>query len=285
MRPKIRVWGSSQYDRNFPLENRLRCPELRRKSCPTPTFFTPGIPQWPSRDPIEEEGGLNLYGFVGNDGVNSFDLLGHLASKSIAADPVAMIDVVHKGSISAHKASEKEFLEQMKKSDPNVQHEDINRGRPYKPYYAREYGGRVCEKCTIDENGKETYSYRLTQTEGPWPQVDRADILVQNAPGCEGDKQVAWWHTHPSKIMTEKIGHTKNSGNKSRCHWSGDSGFSDPDKNFAFNKVWNSGFLPVFVTYRNGSSYLKWKYTTSMYAPLGVVKETDMNPEIWECNL
>lgn len=31
---------------------------------------------WPSRDPIEEEGGLNLYGFVGNDGVNAWDYLG-----------------------------------------------------------------------------------------------------------------------------------------------------------------------------------------------------------------
>ena len=29
-----------------------------------------------SRDPIEEKGGLNLYGFVGNDGVNDWDLLG-----------------------------------------------------------------------------------------------------------------------------------------------------------------------------------------------------------------
>ncbi|MCC5789531.1 MAG: RHS repeat-associated core domain-containing protein [Opitutales bacterium] len=32
--------------------------------------------RWPSRDPIGEEGGLNLYGFVGNDGVNDVDVLG-----------------------------------------------------------------------------------------------------------------------------------------------------------------------------------------------------------------
>ena len=36
-----------------------------------------GIPCWPSRDPIEESGGVNLYGFVGNNGVNKWDLLGH----------------------------------------------------------------------------------------------------------------------------------------------------------------------------------------------------------------
>jgi RHS repeat-associated protein len=31
---------------------------------------------WPSRDPIEEKGGVNLYGFVGNDSLNWFDALG-----------------------------------------------------------------------------------------------------------------------------------------------------------------------------------------------------------------
>ncbi len=31
---------------------------------------------WPSRDPIEEMGGINLYGFVGNNGVNGWDILG-----------------------------------------------------------------------------------------------------------------------------------------------------------------------------------------------------------------
>lgn len=35
-----------------------------------------GRSNWPNRDPIEESGGLNLYGFVGNDGVNYWDLLG-----------------------------------------------------------------------------------------------------------------------------------------------------------------------------------------------------------------
>jgi hypothetical protein len=34
--------------------------------------------RWISRDPIEESGGANVYGFVGNDGVNKWDLLGQL---------------------------------------------------------------------------------------------------------------------------------------------------------------------------------------------------------------
>ena len=39
-------------------------------------FYDPETGRWPSRDPIEEMGGLNLYGFVGNDGMNYWDLLG-----------------------------------------------------------------------------------------------------------------------------------------------------------------------------------------------------------------
>jgi RHS repeat-associated protein len=32
--------------------------------------------RWVNRDPIEESGGVNLYGFVGNDGISEIDLLG-----------------------------------------------------------------------------------------------------------------------------------------------------------------------------------------------------------------
>jgi RHS repeat-associated protein len=39
-------------------------------------YYHPQTGRWINRDPIEEEGGLNLYGFVGNDGVNKSDLWG-----------------------------------------------------------------------------------------------------------------------------------------------------------------------------------------------------------------
>ena len=106
MRPKNRVWGGSRNDRNLPLENRLRCPELRRKSGPTPTFFTPGIPQWPSRDPIEEEGGLNLYGFVGNSGVGTFDRFGLEACKGYITFEEAMQAATADAQIKARKIIE-----------------------------------------------------------------------------------------------------------------------------------------------------------------------------------
>ena len=41
-------------------------------------YYDPETGRWPSRDPIEEQGGLNLYGFVNNNPVVSWDLLGLL---------------------------------------------------------------------------------------------------------------------------------------------------------------------------------------------------------------
>jgi RHS repeat-associated protein len=39
-------------------------------------FYSPILQRWPSRDPIGERGGLNLYGFVGNDPIRRNDPLG-----------------------------------------------------------------------------------------------------------------------------------------------------------------------------------------------------------------
>jgi RHS repeat-associated protein len=39
-------------------------------------WYDPVTGRWLSRDPIEEEGGVNLYGFVGNDGLGRVDILG-----------------------------------------------------------------------------------------------------------------------------------------------------------------------------------------------------------------
>jgi RHS repeat-associated protein len=46
-------------------------------------WYDPVTGRWPSRDPIEEEGGVNLYGFVGNDGMNWVDALGQAKIKIV----------------------------------------------------------------------------------------------------------------------------------------------------------------------------------------------------------
>ncbi len=39
-------------------------------------YYSPTLGRFINKDPIEEKGGLNLYGFCRNDGVNGSDLLG-----------------------------------------------------------------------------------------------------------------------------------------------------------------------------------------------------------------
>ncbi len=46
-------------------------------------WYAPVAGRWPSRDPIEEEGGVNLYGFVENDPTNQVDVLGNIGLNTI----------------------------------------------------------------------------------------------------------------------------------------------------------------------------------------------------------
>ena len=74
--PENRVWGFMHFSvrsNTVPSPHPL---QPRRKIRPTATKSVSGIPYWPSRDPIGENGGMNLYGFVRNNGVNDSDILG-----------------------------------------------------------------------------------------------------------------------------------------------------------------------------------------------------------------
>ena len=49
-------------------------------------YYDPQTGRWPSRDPIEEFGGLNLYGFVGNDAVSRWYFLGLVSASDVIRD-------------------------------------------------------------------------------------------------------------------------------------------------------------------------------------------------------
>ena len=55
-------------------------------------YYSPSLGRWLSRDPIEEQGGLNLYGFVNNDPVNMWDRLGLAAYRVGDDDPFVPVD-------------------------------------------------------------------------------------------------------------------------------------------------------------------------------------------------
>jgi RHS repeat-associated protein len=54
-------------------------------------YYSPALGRWLSRDPIEEQGGLNLYGFVNNDPVNKWDRLGLKCKEAIGKNGLPRI--------------------------------------------------------------------------------------------------------------------------------------------------------------------------------------------------
>ena len=74
------------------LHHRNRKPKTMAVTYYTYRWYDPLTGRWPSRDPIEERGGINLYTFVRNGGVNEFDFLGLTGSHSSETEPEACCD-------------------------------------------------------------------------------------------------------------------------------------------------------------------------------------------------
>jgi integrase/recombinase XerD len=235
-------------------------------------WYDPVTGRWPSRDPIEEGGGVNLYGFVGNDGVGIWDLLG-LAQVPVG-DLEAMEKVVHEGGIKYLKMADKEYIDLIISDNPLV---SGRKGMKYKPAMPREWGGAVCEICHKDENGTITYEYYLTASQGAWPiSTAKADMSVLNLLSAvcnEGDQDVAYWHTHPGSVGTEV--QNRNGPNDKRYdlhYWNGGGELSGPDKS-------NAHFLRsrFYMTHRNSTTSSNWRYKTlvTFGGPSSLVDESE----------
>ena len=71
-----RVWGFFGDAEQSHRQNRPQTKQPRQGNRLTTTKIALGRTYWPSRDPIGENGGVNLYGMVGNDAVGRVDILG-----------------------------------------------------------------------------------------------------------------------------------------------------------------------------------------------------------------
>jgi len=117
---KNRVWGFFAESNRTRPANRRQPLKLRRKNRPTATKPASGIPLWPSRDPIGEEGGINLYGFVGNDGVNKWDILGLCDEKPKNCKIVASVLQSYETSNAIRDAlNKKEILKNLNSLGPS----------------------------------------------------------------------------------------------------------------------------------------------------------------------
>jgi RHS repeat-associated protein len=70
-------------------------------------FYDPGMQRWLNRDPIEEEGGGNLYGFIANNPVNDLDAFGLQTSGSatLALEPTLLMSEEAAAAYCARQAA------------------------------------------------------------------------------------------------------------------------------------------------------------------------------------
>jgi RHS repeat-associated protein len=69
-------------------------------------FYASSIGRWPSRDSMEEEAGINLYGFIKNDPINLIDVLGML-EHAPGASPTGVWTMPNSNSVFIYYSDEK----------------------------------------------------------------------------------------------------------------------------------------------------------------------------------
>ncbi len=181
-------------------------------------YYDPNTGRWPSRDPIGEEGGVNLYGFVRNSPIAFVDILG-----TTKLDP----------SSGAYRASRDGAMAAFKK----MWEANFKNGQKY------EFGGLICAKC--DPSTKQ-WVFRHTEPVATVPlledyakkrgrhwrggsrQFNHKSLLSLKEAGydvevCNNDEiMVGVFHTHPHGQGTSGAG-------SEVPHGRGDMGVADRD--------------------------------------------------------
>jgi RHS repeat-associated protein len=141
-------------------------------------YYDPLTGRWPSRDPIEEDGGINLYGFIGNDGLNVLDLLGNEPADDQCRCIVGI--VVELTNLSANQPD----LENHKGGY------NYKTGRVYYGLMAVSFSDDSVESWSVQDGG-----YRMSSSSvlGPRPSNPRGDDAVTpSGDGHVSTKQNDW---------------------------------------------------------------------------------------------
>jgi RHS repeat-associated protein len=198
-------------------------------------YYNPEMGRWSSRDPIEEVGGLNLYGFVGNDALSFVDVLGEKEYDS-------PYDAAHAAGVDAIIEERKKALDSGKRRENGLGFEPV--------YQPREHGGKICCKG----------SKFLTTSIGAGEQ---RSVQPRLAPDCpEGSDLVGYWHTHPGEYNSFDKSFSKAVGFSGTRFWP----HKDGDSDFVDNP--NNNGLPLSMT----REIAPGEFETKFLYPEGVIK-------------
>ena len=95
-------------------------------------FYSPSLMRWLNRDPIEKDGGLNLYGFCGNDAMSKYDFLG-METSIVDWELIGEISEAHSWNCIEWKSMSKDWKTRRKSSRGEVG-EGVDDGGTQKNY-------------------------------------------------------------------------------------------------------------------------------------------------------
>ena len=232
-------------------ENPSQCLEPRRKNRAVTTkkasgvlyygyrYYDPVTGRWPSRDPLWERGGINLYGMVGNDAVNAIDILG--AKKTLVTpkgNPLDGKDWGYSVFVHHHVNPQKSYIQKItitktfsncdspgKKEKEVVVHYDLWRKGKYnltmdldtnkftrindRYITGRPIGGKVfCEykevnKSELYEVGvKDVNAFGLSLNDLGFEGDDRDQFKIPLCPECEHDPTADAFEELTTKLIS-----------------------------------------------------------------------------------
>ena len=171
--------------------------------------------RWLNRDPIGEEGGLNLYGMVGNEAVNKMDYLGLAETIDTSA---------HKGC-----KCKKEDIDKVGKKNSEMAADltknfklplDVFEGEGWKPEHP-EFGGNICcdpntGKVTATKPGQGKFEKQKEPMDGGKFIYEGGQFDPKSGDQCPaGTENVGSYHSHPDGSSFSKMGKNGINGEES----------------------------------------------------------------------
>jgi len=152
-------------------------------------YFDPKAGRWLSKDPIGENGGLNLYCFIGNEGISGIDILGleEPAREPVKSKFKTNAEAITAGGEYALTMAMDNLRRRQAIFDALTREQKVGKDRPVFPW---EHGGRTC--CSKDGSG---FYFQRAGTN----KAMRTIVHGQTAKCEDGDTQSGWYHSHPDQ--------------------------------------------------------------------------------------